>query len=83
MRKGIAVATAVAVALLGAAACGSDEEPAGSSDPLDGKGKTLKVWLMVDAQSAWPEVVEAANAKFKDDHQGATSRSSTSSGPTT
>jgi len=66
VKKGIAVATAVAVALLGAAACGSDEEPAGSSDPLDGTGKTLKVWLMVDAQSAWPEVVEAANAKFKE-----------------
>lgn len=64
MRRRIAVAAAVAVALLGAAACGSDEEPASSSDPLDGTGKTLKVWLMVDAQSAWPEIVEAANKAF-------------------
>ena len=31
---------------------------------VDGKGKTLKVWLMVDAQSGWKNVVDDANARF-------------------
>jgi N,N'-diacetylchitobiose transport system substrate-binding protein len=67
VRTRIAVAATLAVALFGAAACGADEEPSSSSDSLDGTGKTLKVWLMVDAESAWPEVVKAANDKFKAD----------------
>ncbi|GIH14382.1 extracellular solute-binding protein [Rugosimonospora africana] len=65
MRRRIAVAAALAATLLGAAACGG--KSASSSDSLDGKGKTLKVWLMVDAQTGWPGVVDAANAKFKAD----------------
>jgi N,N'-diacetylchitobiose transport system substrate-binding protein len=53
------------VTLLGAAACGSGDkkEPAAQS----GKGKTLKVWLMVDAQTSWQGVVDAAATKFKSD----------------
>lgn len=67
MRHRIAIAAALAATLFGAAACGgSDESGANdtSADALDGKGKTIKVWLMVDAQSAWKEVVEDANARF-------------------
>ncbi|GAA5190363.1 extracellular solute-binding protein [Rugosimonospora acidiphila] len=65
MKRRIAVAAALAATLLGAAACGG--KSSSSSDSLDGKGKTLKVWLMVDAQTGWPAVVDAANAKFKAD----------------
>ena len=31
---------------------------------------TLTVWLQVDAQSGWPEVVAAANAQFKAQNPG-------------
>jgi N,N'-diacetylchitobiose transport system substrate-binding protein len=51
------------VTLLGAAACGSGQGDSGQ----DGKGKTIKVWLMVDAQTSWQGVVDAAKAKFKSD----------------
>jgi N,N'-diacetylchitobiose transport system substrate-binding protein len=30
----------------------------------------LTVWLQVDAQSGWPEIVAAANAQFQKDHAG-------------
>ena len=30
----------------------------------------LTVWLQVDAQSGWPDVVAAANAQFQQDHPG-------------
>src|SRR3982750_4315693 len=32
----------------------------------------LTVWLQVDAQSGWPDVVAAANAQFAKDHPGYT-----------
>jgi N,N'-diacetylchitobiose transport system substrate-binding protein len=66
VKRRIAVAAALAATLLGAAACGSEAKPA-AGDSTDGKGKTLKVWLMVDAQSGWQPVVDAASAKFKAD----------------
>jgi N,N'-diacetylchitobiose transport system substrate-binding protein len=66
VRRRTAIAAALAATLLSVAACGEEEPASSSSDSLDGKGKTLKVWLMVDAESAWPEVVEAANAAFKE-----------------
>jgi N,N'-diacetylchitobiose transport system substrate-binding protein len=51
------------VALLaGAVACGNDKK---ADDSLNGEGKTIKVWLMVDAQSSWKNVVDDANARFK------------------
>lgn len=67
MRHRIAIAAALAATLLGAAACGGSDDTGAndtSAQALDGKGKTIKVWLMVDAQSAWKEVVEDANARF-------------------
>jgi N,N'-diacetylchitobiose transport system substrate-binding protein len=33
---------------------------------------SITVWLQVDAQSGWPDVVAAANAKFQADHPGTT-----------
>jgi len=34
------------------------------------KAKSITVWLQVDAQSSWPDVVDAANAAFKAAHPG-------------
>jgi N,N'-diacetylchitobiose transport system substrate-binding protein len=65
VRKTIAVTAALTLTMFGAAACGKDKS-ASSSDDLNGKGKTLTIWLMVDAESAWPNVVEATNTKFKE-----------------
>ncbi len=68
MKRKIAAVAAIAATLLGATACGSnsdDDAPTTSaSGAVDGKGKTLKVWLMVDAQSAWKEVVDDATTRF-------------------
>ena len=33
-------------------------------------GHTLTVWLQVDAQNGWPEVVAAANNAFENSHPG-------------
>jgi N,N'-diacetylchitobiose transport system substrate-binding protein len=66
VKRKVAVAAALAATLLVAAACGSNKaDNAGSN--TDNSGKTLKIWLMVDAQTGWPEVVSAANAKFTAD----------------
>jgi N,N'-diacetylchitobiose transport system substrate-binding protein len=63
VRRKIAIAAALAATLVvGAAACG-DDTPA--PNPLDGTGKTVKVWLMVDAESGWKDVVDSATARFK------------------
>ena len=63
MRRTIAAAVAIAATLIGAAACSTgSNQPA--QDPLNGEGKTIKVWLMVDAESSWKNVVEDANRRF-------------------
>jgi N,N'-diacetylchitobiose transport system substrate-binding protein len=66
VKRKIAVAAALAATMFAAACGGSDD---GGTTPnanasVDGKGKTLKVWLMVDAQSGWKNVVDDANARF-------------------
>ncbi|MCO8275046.1 extracellular solute-binding protein [Actinoplanes sp. TRM 88003] len=70
MKRKIAAAAAIAATLLGAAACGSnsdeDAPTTSASGKVDGAGKTLKVWLMVDAQSAWKSVVDDASKRFTD-----------------
>jgi N,N'-diacetylchitobiose transport system substrate-binding protein len=68
VKRRIAIAAALAATLLGAAACNSSNDSATpattASGPIDGKGKTVKVWLMVDAESAWKNVVDDATARF-------------------
>src|SRR5215472_13005990 len=34
------------------------------------KAKSITVWLQVDAQSGWPDVVAAASQQFQSDHPG-------------
>ena len=69
MKRKIAIAAALAASLLGTAACGSsggdDSSGTISADTkVDGKGKTIKVWLMVDAQTGWKGVVDDASKRF-------------------
>jgi len=65
VRRQIAIAAALAATLVGAAAC-SAEKPGTNAGPLNGEGKTIKVWLMVDAESGWKDVVEQASKRFTD-----------------
>ncbi|GLY07442.1 MULTISPECIES: extracellular solute-binding protein [Actinoplanes] len=67
MKRKIAVAAALAATLFGAAACGGTAEDEGATSAtgtVDGKGKTIKVWLMVDAETAWKDVVDDATKRF-------------------
>jgi N,N'-diacetylchitobiose transport system substrate-binding protein len=57
-------AAAALVAALAVIAVGASGASGGSS------ANTLTVWLQVDAQSGWPEVVAAANAQFKAQNPG-------------
>ncbi len=57
-------AAAALVASLAVVAVGAFGASGGSA------ANTLTVWLQVDAQSGWPEVVAAANAQFKSQNPG-------------
>ncbi len=52
---------AVVAAAIAAATSGATKKATASS---------ITVWLQVDAQSGWPDVVAAANQKFQADHPG-------------
>jgi N,N'-diacetylchitobiose transport system substrate-binding protein len=62
VKRTIAIAAATA-AMLAGAACSNADKP-NTTDPLNGEGKTIKVWLMVDAESGWKNVVDDATARF-------------------
>src|ERR1041384_7866721 len=65
MRMNVRVfAAAALVAVLSVVAVGVSGASGGSA------ANTLTVWLQVDAQSGWPEVVAAANAQFKAQNPG-------------
>jgi N,N'-diacetylchitobiose transport system substrate-binding protein len=64
VRRQIAIAAALAATLIGAAACSSTKSTTDTTNSLDGTGKTIKVWLMVDAQSGWQNVVDQATQRF-------------------
>ena len=57
-------AAAVLVAALAVVAVGATGASGGKA------ANTLTVWLQVDAQSGWPEVVAAANAQFRTQNPG-------------
>src|ERR671922_98246 len=58
------IAAASLVAALAVAATAASGASGGSA------ANTLTVWLQVDAQSGWPEVVAAANAQFESQNPG-------------
>ncbi|MEV6842498.1 extracellular solute-binding protein [Actinoplanes sp. NPDC051411] len=66
MKRKIAVAAALAATLLATAACGDkkSDDTTSANGAVDGKGKTVKVWLMVDAQTGWKAVVDDASKRF-------------------
>jgi len=43
-----------------------------SAATKNAKASSITVWLQVDAQSGWPDLVAAANQKFASDHPGTT-----------
>ncbi len=65
--KGRTIIFAVVVAAFAVAASTAAATVNGSAGTTAGK---LTVWLQVDAQSGWPDVVAAANAQFQNDHPG-------------
>src|SRR5881275_1303033 len=65
MRHRVLAAAALAV-LLGLVAATA------SASPNRAQANKLTVWLQVDAQSGWPDVVAAANQQFQKDHPGYT-----------
>ncbi|HEV2343809.1 MAG TPA: extracellular solute-binding protein [Actinocrinis sp.] len=70
MKRTIAVAAALTAAALTASACSSSSSGGNTSTPqsvlsTSGAGKTVTVWLMVDAQKGWPDVVAAAKTAFE------------------
>ncbi|WP_073946561.1 extracellular solute-binding protein [Streptomyces kebangsaanensis] len=69
MKRKLVAAIGIAGMMVSIAACGSDNEDGGS-----GKGgadaKELTVWLTVDAQNNWPELVKAADDAVTKKHPG-------------
>ena len=59
----VAAVAAVALGVVVATASASSQHQ---------QANKLTVWLQVDAQSGWPDVVAAANAQFQKDHPGDT-----------
>ncbi|MFI7009210.1 sugar ABC transporter substrate-binding protein [Streptomyces sp. NPDC050145] len=64
MKRKLIAAVGVAAMMTGVAACGGGEDDNAGKDPKDRTG-SVTVWLMVDAQSTWPELVKDVNAQFK------------------
>jgi N,N'-diacetylchitobiose transport system substrate-binding protein len=64
VKRRFAIAAALAATLIGAAACTSTSDNNANNNSLDGTGKTIKIWLMVDAESSWKNVVDDASARF-------------------
>jgi N,N'-diacetylchitobiose transport system substrate-binding protein len=61
MRARILVAATLTIALAATAATAASAHR---------QANKLTVWLQVDAQSGWPDVVAAANSQFQKDHPG-------------
>ncbi|MFJ3225591.1 extracellular solute-binding protein [Streptomyces sp. NPDC086783] len=69
MKRKLIAAIGIAGMMVSIAACGDSDKDSGG-----GKGgaeaKELTVWLTVDAQNNWPELVKAADAAVKKKHPG-------------
>ena len=65
MKRKIAAAAALATVLTAAACSSSTTAAPQSTLSTDGKGKTVNIWLMQDAQNGWPGVVDAAKKQFE------------------
>lgn len=68
MKRKLIAAIGLAGMVVGVAACGSDK----ASDKSESTPKSITVWLTVDAQNNWPELVKQADAALKKAHPGVT-----------
>ncbi|ELP66669.1 extracellular solute-binding protein [Streptomyces turgidiscabies] len=68
MKRKLIAAIGIAGMMVSIAACGDSD--GGSSDNTGADAKELTVWLTVDAQNNWPELVKAADATLTKAHPG-------------
>ncbi len=68
MKRKLVAAIGIAGMMVSIAACGSDDKGGGSGKGAD--AKELTVWLTVDAQNNWPELVKAADDAVVKKHPG-------------
>ncbi|MEU5317029.1 extracellular solute-binding protein [Streptomyces sp. NPDC047461] len=68
MKRKLIAAIGIAGMMVSIAACGDSDS--GSSDNSGADAKELTVWLTVDAQNNWPELVKAADAAIVKKHPG-------------
>ncbi|MFE7777780.1 extracellular solute-binding protein [Streptomyces sp. NPDC057445] len=68
MKRKLIAAIGVAGMVVGIAACGTDSDKGGDKAGAD--AKELTVWLTVDAQNNWPELVKAADDAVVKKHPG-------------
>ncbi|MGW3289127.1 extracellular solute-binding protein [Streptomyces sp. NPDC001002] len=68
MKRKLIAAIGIAGMMVSIAACGDSDSKDKGSDSAD--VKSLTVWLTVDAQNNWPELVKAADAAIVKKHPG-------------
>ncbi|GGY46593.1 extracellular solute-binding protein [Streptomyces djakartensis] len=68
MKRKLISAIGIAGMVVSIAACGGEGGGGGSDKGAD--AKELTVWLTVDAQNNWPELVKAADAALRKKHPG-------------
>ncbi|MEV0742897.1 extracellular solute-binding protein [Streptomyces sp. NPDC050549] len=70
MKRKLIAAIGIAGMMVSIAACGGNDDKGSSKSGAD--AKELTVWLTVDAQNNWPQLVAAADAAVKKAHPGVT-----------
>jgi N,N'-diacetylchitobiose transport system substrate-binding protein len=69
VKRKLIAAIGIAGMMVSIAACGDSDDKSGSGG-AGADAKELTVWLTVDAQNNWPELVKAADATVKKAHPG-------------
>jgi N,N'-diacetylchitobiose transport system substrate-binding protein len=68
VKRKLIAAIGIAGMMFSVAACGSDDKSGGSDKGAD--AKELTVWLTVDAQNNWPDLVKQADTAIEAKHPG-------------
>jgi len=68
VKRKLIAAIGIAGMMVSIAACGGNDDKGSSSSGAD--AKELTVWLTVDAQNNWPDLVKSADAAVKKKHPG-------------
>ncbi|MFI9099359.1 extracellular solute-binding protein [Streptomyces fildesensis] len=72
MKRKLIAAIGVATMIAGVAACGGDKKDDAADGGKKAEAKSITVWLTVDAQNNWPELVKAADDAIIAKHPGLT-----------